>query len=60
VLVVAVHGHCETAKYAAITGYFALPAIFWVFCFGMWRYSISTERRFAPGKERRLKSWPTR
>ncbi len=34
------------------TGYFALAAMFWIFCFGMSRYSIYTERRLNTGHKR--------
>jgi general L-amino acid transport system permease protein len=34
------------------TGYFAAALIFWMFCFGMSRYSIYTERRLATGHKR--------
>lgn len=34
------------------TGYFALAAIFWIFCFSMSRYSIYTERRLNTGHRR--------
>ena len=35
------------------TGYFVAALIFWVFCFGMSRYSIFMERRLATGHKRR-------
>jgi general L-amino acid transport system permease protein len=34
------------------TSYFAAALMFWVFCFGMSRYSIYTERRLATGHKR--------
>ena len=34
------------------TGYFALALIYWLFCFGMSRYSIYTERRLNTGHKR--------
>ena len=34
------------------TGYFALAAMFWIFCFGMSRYSMYTERRLNTGHKR--------
>jgi general L-amino acid transport system permease protein len=34
------------------TGYFALAVIYWIFCFGMSRYSIYTERRLHTGHKR--------
>ena len=34
------------------TGYFALAVIYWLFCFGMSRYSIYTERRLNTGHKR--------
>ena len=34
------------------TGYFALAVMYWVFCFGMSRYSIFTERRLHTGHKR--------
>ena len=34
------------------TGYFAAALMFWVFCFGMSRYSIYTERRLHTGHKR--------
>jgi general L-amino acid transport system permease protein len=37
---------------SAGTGYFTLAAIFWVFCFGMSRYSMFMERRFGAGQKR--------
>ncbi len=37
---------------SAPTGYFALALMFWVFCFGMSRYSIYTERRLQTGHKR--------
>jgi general L-amino acid transport system permease protein len=37
---------------SAPTGYFAVALMFWVFCFGMSRYSIFTERRLATGHKR--------
>ncbi len=35
------------------TGYFVAALMFWVFCFGMSRYSIFMERRLATGHKRR-------
>jgi general L-amino acid transport system permease protein len=37
---------------SAPTGYFSLAMIFWVFCFGMSRYSIFMERRLQAGQKR--------
>ena len=37
---------------SAPTGYFAVALMFWVFCFGMSRYSIFTERRLSTGHKR--------
>jgi general L-amino acid transport system permease protein len=37
----------------AATGFFVAALIFWVFCFGMSRYSIFMERRLATGHKRR-------
>jgi general L-amino acid transport system permease protein len=34
------------------TGYFTLALLFWVFCFGMSRYSMYTERRLNTGHKR--------
>ena len=34
------------------TGYFAVAAMFWVFCFSMSRYSMYTERRINTGHKR--------
>jgi general L-amino acid transport system permease protein len=36
----------------ASTGYFVAALMFWVFCFGMSRYSIFMERRLATGHKR--------
>lgn len=41
-----------TAK-TPITGYVFAAAVFWMFCFGMSRYSIYTERRLQTGYRRR-------
>ncbi len=40
------------APSVAPTGYFALAAMFWVFCFAMSRYSMYTERRLNTGHKR--------
>jgi general L-amino acid transport system permease protein len=37
---------------SAPTGYFAVALMFWIFCFGMSRYSIFTERRLSTGHKR--------
>ncbi|MBL8893537.1 MAG: amino acid ABC transporter permease, partial [Rhizobiales bacterium] len=37
---------------SAPTGYFTVALIFWVFCFGMSRYSMFIERRLATGHKR--------
>jgi len=37
---------------SAPTGYFTVALIFWVFCFGMSRYSMFMERRLATGHKR--------
>lgn len=37
---------------SAPTGYFTVALMFWVFCFGMSRYSIFTEQRLATGHKR--------
>ena len=37
---------------SAPTGYLAVAVMFWVFCFGMSRYSIFTERRLSTGHKR--------
>jgi general L-amino acid transport system permease protein len=34
------------------TGYFTAALIFWIFCFGMSRYSLFMERRLATGHKR--------
>jgi general L-amino acid transport system permease protein len=34
------------------TGYFSLALMFWIFCFGMSRYAIYTERRLHTGHKR--------
>jgi len=36
----------------AATGYFTAAAMFWVFCFGMSRYSQYVERRLNTGHKR--------
>jgi general L-amino acid transport system permease protein len=40
------------SPHSAPTGYFTAALIFWIFCFGMSRYSIYTERRLATGHKR--------
>ena len=37
---------------SAPTGYLAVALIYWVFCFGMSRYSMYTERRLQTGHKR--------
>ena len=37
---------------SAPTGYFAVALIFWIFCFGMSRYSVFMEQRLATGHKR--------
>ncbi|WP_119391031.1 amino acid ABC transporter permease [Taklimakanibacter lacteus] len=41
------------APQTASTGFFVAALMFWVFCFGMSRYSIYMERRLATGHKRR-------
>jgi general L-amino acid transport system permease protein len=51
-----VNSGMQDAKWAspqtAPTGYFVAATIFWIFCFGMSRYSIFMERRLATGHKR--------
>jgi general L-amino acid transport system permease protein len=51
-----VHAGFADPKWAspqtAPTGYFVAGMIFWIFCFGMSRYSIFMERRLATGHKR--------
>ncbi|MGE0231977.1 MAG: ABC transporter permease subunit, partial [Flavobacteriaceae bacterium] len=42
-----------STPYQSHTGYLFAAAIFWIFCFGMSRYSVWTERRLDTGHRKR-------